>query len=95
MDHKIQWEVEGGDCRDHTQRHPDEETPALLRPGCRIQRDGFAMNPLGFLGSKPQGLDRPVHLESGELCRLTGLSDNGGGELFAVLSQEVGRPLQD
>ena len=55
---------------------------ATARGGHQVERDGLAGHPLGFLGAKAEGEDRPIDLDQRIPDGLAGLEGDGPTELL-------------
>ena len=60
---EVEREVEWGDCGDDSDWYSDCEAEFHLVVGRGVERDGFAVESLGFFSGPGHGLDTSVYFE--------------------------------
>ena len=92
---QVQGEVKGGNGGYHAHRHPNGEPELGGISRSSVQRHRLAMQPLGLLGGKGDGLDGPQHLAPALGNDLALLHCDGAAQVFNPFRHQVGGAAQD
>ena len=89
MSGEVHREIERRDGADDAERLADGEGEFMLAAWCAGERDGLALETLGFLGREDQRLVSAPNLATGVAQRFAGLGRQRRGKFFCALAHEV------